>query len=79
MHVHIGCRRKNEQAGTVNRPVCGDAGTDMANVPFSYRDIRNPPIRKTDVLEEEGGTRFHGTHFSLKSHKDMGMAPRFWE
>jgi hypothetical protein len=83
MHVHIGCRRKNEQAGTVNRPVCRDAGTDMAYGPLRYRDIRHPPVRKSDVLQEEGGTRFHGTHFFLKSHKDIGrdigMALRFLE
>jgi hypothetical protein len=69
MHMHIGCCRKDEQAAAVNHPVCRNAGTGMTHNPVRYRNVGNPPVRKTDIPQYKGRPRFHSTHFFCRPIK----------
>jgi hypothetical protein len=55
MDMHIGCCREDKQAKAVYHPVCRDTGPDMADRTVPDADVGHPPVRKTDVLQGEGG------------------------
>jgi len=53
MHMHINRCRKDKEAMAVDNPVGRNAGTGMADTPVRQGDIGNPPVRKTDVLQDK--------------------------